>query len=145
MLPSSRVSIVWIRALLLCEDVRFEVGGTMTLIGVFADRIVVEPGSGELVLPRLAIYGVVAGLGGVTELSWRQTLTEDGKQPGPPLAQGRERHDSDSDEHRIVSLVSQLVLPAAGRYRLALDVETPRARRSIEHHFVIERARASEV
>lgn len=90
-------------------------------------------------LPRLAIYSVVAGLTGVSELSWRLTLSEAGKDPGPPLAQGKERHDTESDEHRIVNIVSPLVLPAPGRYRLAVDFETPRARRSIEHHFVVER------
>lgn len=142
MLPGSGASVVWIRALLLCEDIRLEVGGTMTLVGVFADRIVVEPGAGELVLPRLAIYGVVAGLTGVTELSWRQTLTEADRDPGPPLAQGREPHDAESDEHRIVSIVTPLVLPSDGRYRLAMDIETARARRSLEHHFIVERAPA---
>jgi hypothetical protein len=143
MSAGSKVSIVWIRALLLCEDVRFELGDTMTLVGVFADRIVVEPGAGELVLPRFAIYGVVAGLTGVTELSWRQTLTLDGEPSGSPLGQGRERHDAACDEHRIVNLVSPLVLPGAGRYRLAVEIETTRARRSLEHHFVVERARTS--
>lgn len=43
---------MWLRALVLCDDVRFEIGGTMTLVGVFADQIIVAPGDGALVMPR---------------------------------------------------------------------------------------------
>ena len=140
MSTSSRVSTVWVRALVLCEDVRFELGGTMTLVGVLADRIVVGGDDGELVIPRLAIYSVVAGLTGATELSWRHVLSAEGSEPGELIAHGAERHDGAFDEHRVVNLVSPLVLPGPGRYRLASEFETARARRSIDYHIVIERA-----
>ena len=131
---------MWFRALLLCDDIRFEVGGTMTLVGVFADRILVEPGEGPLVLPRLAVYSVIAGLSGVVEISWRQTLFAMGSASDQPLAHGRERHDAASDEHRLVNIMSPLVLPGPGRYRLVLEFETQVERGSLEHDFLVERA-----
>jgi hypothetical protein len=139
MSASSRVTTVWVRALVLCEDVRLEVGGTMTLVGVYADRIVVAPGAGELVLSRLAIYSVVAGLTGASDVAWRLTLGHADRELGDVIAHGNERHDSDADEHRIVNIVSPLWLPGSGQYRLACDFETTRARRTVEHHIVIER------
>jgi hypothetical protein len=142
MLPGSRVSGVWVRALIMCDDVRFEVGGTMTLVGVFADRIVLPPGDGELVVPRLAIYSVVAGLTGTTGLEWQHHLFEEDRDPGHPIAAGKELHDAGADEHRLVNIVSPLVLPGQGRYRLAVGFRTPRAGCSVEHRLVIERASA---
>ena len=135
---------MWLRALLLCNDVRFEVGGTMTLVGVFTDRIVVEPGDGPLVIPRLAIYSVIAGLTGITEIAWRQTLSEVGHVPGGPLVEGSEHHDREADEHRLVNILSPLALPGPGRYQLAIDLATRHERSTIEHCFVIERARPAE-
>lgn len=130
-----------LRALLLCDDVRFEVGGTMTLVGVYADRIVVGPGGPDEViqLPRLAIYSVIAGLAESNELAWRQTLIVEGEGTGAPIAEGREPHDPASDEHRLVNILSPLTLPGSGRYRLLVELETLRDRRSIEHRFVVER------
>lgn len=129
---------MWLRAFLLCDDVRFEIGGTMTLVGVFADRLVVPPGDGELVMPRLAIYSVIAGLSGVTELTWRQTLVAAGGAAAAPLAEGSERHDHEADEHRLVNIVSPLVLPGPGPYRLVAEFVTRRERRSVEHRFLVE-------
>ena len=57
---------LWVRALVVCDDVRIELGGTVSLIGVYADRITVAPGDGDIVLGRLAIYTIVAGLTGST-------------------------------------------------------------------------------
>jgi hypothetical protein len=130
-----------LRALLLCDDVRFEIGGTMTLVGVYADRIVVGPGGPDEVihLPRLAIYSVIAGLTDASELAWRQTLIVEGEAPGAPVAEGREPHDPTSDEHRLVNILSPLTLPGPGSYRLIVELETLRDRRSIEHRFTVER------
>src|ERR1700759_5816011 len=100
---------MWTRALLLCSDVRFEIGDTMTLVGVFAERIIVEPGQGPLVIARLAIYCVVAGLRDINEVIWRYSLGEPGG-AGGPIAEGRERHSADSDEHRLVHIMSPLAL-----------------------------------
>lgn len=130
---------MWLRALIVCDDVRLEAGGTVSLIGVYADRIVLPPGDGEILLPRLAVYAVVAGLTEVPELSWRQWLSAGDREPGAPVAEGRDPHDPRSDEHRIVNLMVPLALPGTGRYRLAVELETRRERRSIDHYFTVER------
>ena len=139
MSPDSRTTNIWVRALILCDDVRFELGGTMTLVGVYADRIVVAPTDGELVIPRLAIVSVVAGLTGATEITWCQTLSQQGREFGDVIAHGNEPHDGAADEHRFVNFVSPLRLPEAGRYRLAVDFETGQAFRTVEHHVIVER------
>jgi hypothetical protein len=130
---------MWLRALIVCDDIRLEVGGTVSLIGVHTDRLVVGPGDGEILLPRLAIYTVVAGLTDVAELSWRQWLSADSTEPGAPVAEGRDPHDPRSDEHRIVNIMAPLALPGPGRYRLSVELETRRERRSIDHYFTVER------
>jgi hypothetical protein len=135
---------MWLRALIVCDDIRLEMGGTVSLIGVYADQIVVPPGDGEILLPRLALYTVVAGLTDVPELAWRQWLSPADAEPGPPVAEGRDAHDPRSDEHRIVNFMAPLALPGPGRYRLALELETQRERRSIDHHFTVERLPRAE-
>jgi len=129
---------LWVRALVVCDDVRLELGGTVSLIGVYADRITVAPGDGDIVLGRLAIYTIVAGLTGVHELAWRTTLISDGADPGAPLAEGRDLHDATYDEHRIVSMLSPVTL-REGRYRIALELETKREKRTLEYRFQVER------
>lgn len=128
------------RALVVCDDVRLELGGTVSLIGVYADRIAAPPGDGDIVLGRLAIYTIVAGLTGVHELAWRTSLIVDGADPGAPLAEAREVHDARYDEHRIVSMLSPITF-REGRYRLELELETKRERRTVEYRFLVERVR----
>ena len=130
---------MWLRALIVCDDIRLEVGGTVSLIGVYADKILVPPGDGEIVLPRLAIYTIAAGLTDVPELAWRQWLSADGAEPGDPLAEGRDPHDPRSDEHRIVNILAPLALPGPGRLRLVLELETRRERKTVDHYIVVER------
>jgi len=134
-------STMWIRAFVMCDDVRLEVGGTMTLVGVFADRIVLGAASSELaadsdvVLPRVAIYSVVAGLTGADELVFRLTLD------GEPLSTGTEAHDPGFDEHRLISFVGPIKLPATGG-RLALEVSAATRRAAVEHRVAFEHAAA---
>ena len=138
----SRAPNIWVRALILCDDVRFELGGTTTLVGVYGDRIVVAATDGELVIPRLVIYSVVAGLTGATEITWRHTLRQQDREFGDVIAHGHEPHDATADEHRFVNIVSPLWLPEAGSYRLAVDFETSQAFRTVEHQVIVERAPA---
>jgi len=130
---------MWLRALIVCDDIRLEAGGTVSLIGVYADKILVPPGDGEILVPRLAIYTIVAGLTDVSEISWQQWLTADRSEPGSPVAAGRDPHDPGADEHRIVNLMTPLAFPGPGRYRLASELETRRERRSIDHYLTVER------
>jgi hypothetical protein len=130
---------MWLRALIACDDIRLEAGGTVSLVGVYADTIFVPPGDGEIVLPRLSTFTIVGGLRDVPEISWRQSLMAEDVEPGQQIAGGRDLHDPASDEHRIVNIMTPLVLPAAGRYRIATEIETRRERRTFEHHFAVAR------
>jgi hypothetical protein len=129
---------LWVRALVVCDDVRLELGGTVSLIGVYADRITVAPGDGDIVLGRLAIYTIVAGLTGARELAWRTSLILDGADRGAPLTEAREVHDASHDEHRIVSMASPITF-REGRYRLELELEAQQVKRTVEYRFLVER------
>jgi hypothetical protein len=131
---------VRLRSMLLCDDVRFELGGTMTLVGVYADRMIVAGDGAELVMPRLAFFTVIAGLKGVTELAWRQTLRRDDGSVLVDASAAREPHDAAYDEHRLVHLAGPVALPGPGRYRLAIELEGGGQRHSAEHRFVVETA-----
>ena len=52
---------LWVRALVVCDDVRLELGGTVSLIGVYADRIAVAPGDGERPVSRGGIRSIPGG------------------------------------------------------------------------------------
>ena len=133
--------MTWIRALVVCDDIRLEVGGTMTLVGVLADRIVVGPTAGEIaeasdiVLPRAAVYSVVAGLAGTTELVWKLTLD------GRSIAGGTEVHEPTFDEHRLISFVGPLRIAASGGV-VALEVSAAATTANVQHRIAVERAAA---
>lgn len=136
------MSNAWLRSLLLCDDIRLEIGGAMTLVGVYTDQIFVSQESQEsttgIVFPRLGIYAIVAGLTGTTELVWKKTLLYEGVSiDGPPTLEGTEQHDPTADEHRLVTVLSPIAFPKPGRYCLLFTFETKRERRSVEHHFTL--------
>ena len=62
------------RALLVCEDIRVEVDGTLTLIGVYSDRIHVRVEPGPIVLEHMAFLLVVGGLHGVERVGLRERV-----------------------------------------------------------------------
>lgn len=130
---------MWVRAFVVCDDVRLEVGGTMTLVGVLSDRIVlgaapdtITDASG-IVLPRVAIYSIVAGLTGANEIAFKITLD------GQVISAGHEVHDGAFDEHRLISFVGPIKFAATGG-QLALEVEAAATRTQIEHRIEFERA-----
>lgn len=130
--------MMWLRALLLCDDVRFELGGTMTLVGVHAEHIVVDPGFGEIELPRLAIYAVASGLTGVSTIEWRMTLYFETEDSGELLSESHETHDPAADEHRVVHILSPVQLPGVGRYRLVAELQSGGQSIRADHPFTID-------
>lgn len=131
-----------LKALLLCEDIRFEVGGTVTLVGVFNERLIAPPGQGPLQVPRIAFLAVVGGLRGVEQLGFRQWIRfGDAAADEPPMRV--ERHTPEHDEHNFVFTESPMVFPDVGRYELALDVEIAGRRQAYRYPFTIERAPAA--
>ncbi|MEO8701526.1 MAG: hypothetical protein ABI867_15875 [Kofleriaceae bacterium] len=128
-----------LKALLICEDIRLEVGGTVTLVGVFNERLIAPPGEGALQIPKLAFLAVVGGLRGVERLGFRQwiRLEEDVPEDRPLAYEG---HDPVNDEHNFVFVQSPMVFPDAGTYEVALDVEVDGRLQGYRYRFSVERA-----
>lgn len=135
------LGLVKLKAMLVCEDVRFEVGGTVTLVGVFNERLLVEPGEGPIVLPRLAFLAVIGGLRGVEQIRFRQWIRlEDTELTARPLT--IEAHDPAQDEHNFAFSESPMVFPEAGTYEVALDLEIGDRRQAYRYPFRVERRAA---
>ena len=129
-----------LKAILICEDVRFEVGGTVSLVGVLNERLVVEPGYGPVVLPRLAFFAVIGGLRGVDQIAFRQWIQIEDDDPQRPLMV--EPHDAALDEHNFVFTQSPMVFPDAGNYEVAIDLEIGERRQAYRYPFRVERRAA---
>ena len=114
---------MWLRALLLCDDVRLEIGKTVTAVGIHSDHIYVNVAQGPITLPRLAVLAIVAGLRGLSQITWRQTLTTVGGDPSERGPMRVESHDPESDEHHIISLLSPATFSEAGQYQISLELE----------------------
>lgn len=127
-----------LKALLLCEDVRIEVGGTMTLVGVYNERLIAPPGEGALEVPRLAFVAVIGGLRGVEQLAYRQWIRLAEDEP-PPAELVPEPHDPEADEHNFVLTESPMVFPDEGVYEIALDVQAGDRVQSYRYPFIVER------
>lgn len=96
---------MWVRALLLCDDVRLEMGKTFTAVGIHSEQIYVDATDGPITLPRLVVLAIVAGLSGQDRLLWRQTLTTVGGEPAQRDRMRSEPHDPASDEHHLISVL----------------------------------------
>lgn len=128
-----------LKALLLCEDLRFEVGGTFTLVGVLGERIVVSAGPDPIVMPKLAFVAVIGGLRGVEELRFRQWILT-GNEQVPTSELRREPHDPATDEHNFVFSESPAVFPGEGTYEIGIDLEIGQRRATYRYAFAIARS-----
>lgn len=126
-----------LKALLLCEDVRFETSGTFSVIGVLGERVLVSGDDGPVVFAKLACLAVLGGLRGVTQIAFRQWVRDDDTEPTGELA--IEPHDPDADEHNFLWTRSPMVFPAPGTYEIGIDVETAGRRATYRYPFAIER------
>lgn len=120
-----------LKALFLCDDVRVELGDTISAVGILAERVVVGPG--PIVLAKLSCVGVIRGLRGVDELRYRLRLgpaTETSAAAAP--AMGVESHAPDRDEHTFYFVRSPVTFDHPGTYRLVLEVEAAGERAQFE-------------
>jgi hypothetical protein len=131
-----------VKALLICEDVRVEVGSTLTLVGVFNDRIVVDSirdTSPAIEMPRLALEAVIAGLRGIERVAYR-LRTRRFEDPDPePLPFAFEPHAPEADEHNFVLVQSPMVFPNAGDYEVVLEVDAGGQLLGSRYRFRVER------
>lgn len=114
---------MWIRAVLVCDDVRLEMGKTLTAVGIHSEHIHVDAAEGPFTLPKLVVLSIVSGLRGQQQISWRQTLTWVGGNPAERSAMRTEPHDPMCDEHHIISVLSPVRFARLGRYQISFELE----------------------
>jgi hypothetical protein len=131
---------VYLKAMLVCDDVRVELGGTITLVGVHNDRLIVPPGDGPIRLPKLMFVAIVGGLEGVDRVTFRQRIRESSVDEGNGPAQ-QEAHDPRADEHNFVFGDAPMVFPGPGTYELALDIDAADRSATYTCKFKVERQR----
>ena len=83
-----------LKAMLVCEDVRFEAAGTVTLVGVFNERLIAPPRDGPIQLARFAFLAVIGGLCGVEEIAFRIDRPRVPRHAGPARATEVQGEDS---------------------------------------------------
>ena len=112
-----------VKATLICEDVRFEANGALTLVGVYNDELVAPAGDGPLRTPMFLV--VVAGLRGIERIGYRQYVRRIDEPDPPQAAPHIEQHHPEADEHNFI-LGSALIgsgAAAAGTYELVVELQ----------------------
>lgn len=130
---------VHLKAVIVCDDLRQEVGNKFTACGMYNERISFPPPSAPnamIGLPKLAILFVVAGMTGVASYSYRHFLHYgDENVPDVPMQQGQRAPAA--DEHNFVFQVAPFVVPGPGRLRAILDLRVGNQTKHFEYAFEI--------
>jgi hypothetical protein len=128
-----------LKAVLLCEDVRIEVDGTLTLIGVYNERLIAPPGNGPIEIPRLAVLAVIRQLTGIQRIGVRHRIrqVDDTRLAEHPLAY--EPHDPAADEHNFVFAHAPMRFAEPGAHELVLDLETEQLAVTHRYRFILQR------
>jgi hypothetical protein len=129
-----------VKATLLCEDVRMEASGTLTLVGVINEQLVGPPGNEPLPLPRLVFFVVVAGLRGTERVGYRQYVRR-ADAPEPERAALRfEPHHPEADEHNFVFGPVAVTVDRPGTFELVVELQARDESLVHRYQFHIERA-----
>ena len=133
---------MYLKAMLVCDDVRFEINGTFTLVGVHDERLVVGPAQGAIAIPKLSFMTMVGGLTGVERIAFRHAVRPL-DQASEPLVQPlrEEGHDPNADEHNFVFDDSPLFLPGLGSYEHVTELEVNGERAIYRYRFHLEARR----
>lgn len=125
--------------MLVCDDVRVELGGTITLVGVHNERLIAPAGDGPIRIAKLMFIAIVGGLEGIDSIGFRQRIRERSEVnlgAGPLVI---EPHDPRADEHNFVFGDAPMVFPGIGEYEVAIDVEAAGRRATYTCTFKVER------
>ena len=131
---------MFLKAILICEDVRVEANGTVTLVGVFNERLLAAPGDGPIRVQRLAFVATVGGLAGVEKVMFRHRIRNMRDADAVTAPYTSEPHDPEHDEHNFV-LRDATVFPRAGAYEFVIDVAALDDKQTFRYRFTIERAK----
>lgn len=134
---------MYLRALLMCEDVRLEVDGTLSLIGVYNDVLPIRRpngATGMVHLENLSFLLVVGGLTGTERVGFCEIVGR-----GDAVTDGVELeyqpHDRSADEHNFVFGHAPMSFPDFGTYELAVVVDAGTERATYRHRFRVEPSR----
>jgi uncharacterized protein DUF6941 len=130
-----------LRALLLCEDVRIEVDGTLTLIGVRNDRLLVRlPESGPIVLQTFVVLVTVSGLGGYDRIGFRAAIMSVDDMRVLDTAPSYQEHAPSADEHNFIFSYASIAFPTPGTYEFVVELEVVMQSVKYRHRFTVEGA-----
>jgi hypothetical protein len=121
-----------VKATLICEDVRLEATGALTLVGVYNERLLAPKTDGPIELVRIAFVVVVAGLRGQDRVGYRQYVQRVGAQAAPNTEPHFEEHDPAADEHNFVFGPASLAVAGPGEYELVFELS---ARETLAHRY----------
>jgi hypothetical protein len=128
-----------LKALLVCDDVRIEADGTLTLIGVFNERLIAPPGDGPIVAAHLAVVVVIAGLTGADSVGFALRIHHVEEERPVLGALVAETHAPAHDEHNFVTSHTPMIFPYPGPYEIIADVEAGGQRAAYRYRFHVER------
>ncbi|MCX5744261.1 MAG: hypothetical protein NT062_17365 [Proteobacteria bacterium] len=131
-----------LKAIMICEDVRLEVAGTLTIVGAYNDRLIAPPGEGPINIPRLTFLAVVGGLRGIHQLGVRQQLRAvDDPVPSSQPALDPQPHDPQAEEHNFVFSIAPVSFPSTGAYEAVIELDTGARQATYRYRFQVERAK----
>jgi hypothetical protein len=132
---------MFLKAMLVCDDVRVELGGTLTLVGVHNERLIATAGGGDdgpIRVAKLMFVVIVGGLSGMERVGFRQRMREVNELELGPGPMAYERHDPRADEHNFVFGDAPMAFPVASRYEVAVDVEAGGQKATYAVRFAVE-------
>src|SRR5258708_501191 len=104
---------MFLKALVICEDARFEVSGTLTLVGIHRENVVGIAVEHGVRFPRLMFVTMIGGLSGVAGVQHGYTVRAldraDVSREQPPTSEAR---DPEADEHVFLFGNAPLTFPA---------------------------------
>ena len=131
-----------LKSQLICEDARFELGGTLTLVGVQREVVSGIGGKDGPSFARLMFVSTVCGLSGVGALACRHTLRAlDAAHSSREQPLCEEAHDSELDEHTFLFGNAPFSFPTPGRYEIALEPVVPGQPATFRYPFRVESLR----
>lgn len=115
---------MFLKALLVCDDVRFEQAGAMSLVGVHRERLAgIATSTGGVQFAKLYGVAMIGGLSGIIEIQHRWKLRAvDSEIASRDRPYESEERDGSADEHVFLFGNTPLVFPQPGRFELVLDV-----------------------
>lgn len=118
---------------LICEDVRLEVSGLMTLVGYFAGALRI-PNPGGL---KLSFVMVIDGMMGVDRFLL-MVETRLGKEVLSKTGVIECRRQASVDSHTIVHAINPFPAPRPGKYEVRVTLETSTKTETFTKSFAID-------